>query len=533
MNNENARRLFVSLFFAALVALGLGIYRDYGVSWDEPQQREIGAVTVKYLAEKFAPAAALKLGNRPPLEKFANSDYGPAFEAPLFALEMLLDFSDSRDVVMFRHLATFLVCLLGVYAVYRTASRRFTDWRVGLLAASFLVLTPRLFAESFYNSKDAVFMAAFAAAMCTTVSFVLRPGIRTALLHALATAVAIDLRVVAVILPVASISFLIMRLARKELPMRKTAAAMAAYSFAACVLVVALWPYLWSDPFRNFMLAFERMSRFGWDQKVLYMGRLVPGADVPWHYIPAWISITTPVLYLALFLAGLFAVLRRMAARLAAGRLRLWADEAELQDAVFLALLAAPVAAVILLGSTLYDGWRQMYFIYPAFILLAVRGWVSLWRASSPGNTVKALLLLFTSVSVLHTAVWIWKAHPLQNVYFNLFAGKDIKDRFEMDYWGLANRKALEYILENDRSPVINVRADSVTPLDHSLLILSKRDRQRLRNTPEKAEPYYVLNNYRLFTEPVEKRYGKDYDLFYEIRVDGEVVVSVFKWKGT
>ena len=44
------------VFFAVLLALGVGLYRDYGISWDEPHQRFTGAVTVKHLAERFAPS---------------------------------------------------------------------------------------------------------------------------------------------------------------------------------------------------------------------------------------------------------------------------------------------------------------------------------------------------------------------------------------------------------------------------------------------------------------------------------------------
>lgn len=145
----------------------------------------------------------------------------------------------------------------------------------------------------------------------------------------------------------------------------------------------------------------------------------------------------------------------------------------------------------------------------------------------------KALLLVITAATIFFTAAWMWKAHPLQNVYFNFFAGKDIKDRYEMDYWGLGNRKALEYILENDKSPVVNVRADSATPLKLSIYMLEPDKRVRIRETDEMTAPYYVLNNYRLFKEPLESKYGKEYDLFYELKVGGEAVLSVFKWKGT
>ncbi|GAJ22942.1 unnamed protein product, partial [marine sediment metagenome] len=50
------------------------------------------------------------------------------------------------------------------------------------------------------------------------------------------------------------------------------------------------------------------------------------------------------------------------------------------------------------------------------------------------------------------------KNHPHQNVYFNFFAGKNIKERFELDYWGLSYKQALEYVLENDSSEIINIQ---------------------------------------------------------------------------
>ncbi|MBE7414586.1 MAG: glycosyltransferase family 39 protein [Deltaproteobacteria bacterium] len=532
--NENARRISVGLFFAILLAIGLGGYRDYNVSWDEPLQRDIGAATVKHVSGILGiDLLDGRFASLPPLEEFVDKDYGVAFEAPAVALEVLFKIRGAREAIFFRHILTFLVCLSGVYAVYRLASRRFADWRIGLLAALFLVLTPRLFAESFYNSKDAVFMAVFAIAMYTGISFLLRPGLSTAFLHALATALALDVRIMAVILPAATMSMLALRLINRELPGRKTVMAASVYLLSSGIFLVTIWPNLWSDPFGNFAQAFGNMSKFRWKNDVLYMGSFIPASEVPWHYIPTWISITTPVLYLLLFLIGSAAVLKGMLSNLAARRFRLWTSEAELQDVMFLGLFAAPVAAVIALNSTLYDGWRQLYFIYPAFLLLAVRGWVSLWGFRSPGNMNKALLLVITAATIFFTAAWMWKAHPLQNVYFNFFAGKDIKDRYEMDYWGLGNRKALEYILENDKSPVVNVRADSATPLKLSIYMLEPDKRVRIRETDEMTAPYYVLNNYRLFKEPLESKYGKEYDLFYELKVGGEAVLSVFKWKGT
>jgi hypothetical protein len=512
------------VFFLALTAVGLSVYGDYGIAWDEPAQRTMGAATLKYIDERLAPAGHFEFPN----DYDEYRDHGIAFEAPAVALEVMLGIKDERDVFMFRHLLVFLVSLAGIYAVYRMAERRFSDWRVGLLAALFLVLTPRIFAESFYNSKDIVFMAVFSIAMNTMIGFVLKPSVKTALLHALASAVAIDVRIMGVILPLATVGILIIKLMKKELFAPVACRAVATYLPSALVLVLAMWPWLWSDPIGNFVHAFKSFARYGWEHEVLYMGRFVPSTELPWHYVAVWISITTPLLYLALFVIGAFNTLHRIVSR----GTRLWKGDEELQDAVFLGLFAVPIIALIVLHSVLYDGWRHLYFIYPAFLLLAIKGWISVWQNDFFWPIRKPLLAIATSISIVHTAVWMWKVHPYQNLYFNALAGTDLRSQYELDYWGLANRKALEYILRHDQSEVVYVRADSWTPLWVAFNIIDARDRKRLRYSDDQNLCRYVVTNYRRVKNPDDAKYAKDYEPFYQIQVDGETILSVFRRRG-
>jgi hypothetical protein len=524
-----------SLFFLVLLVIGLCIYRDYGISWDEPTQRQSGQVTLKYVAERLAPS--LLKGSAYYLESLNNyrdRDYGIAFEAPAVAFEKMLGLGDKKKVFMFRHLLTFLVALAGIFAVHKMVERRFSDWRVGLLAALFLILTPRIFAESFYNSKDIVLMAVFAIAMNTMITFVLNPSLRSAVLHGLASAVAIDVRIPAVILPIATAIILIIRLLKRESPISSTYRALAVYLATACILVLVMWPWLWSDPIRNFVDGFRDMANFRWYGEVLYMGRFFRGSDLPWHYIPVWITITTPLLYVALFLVGAFSTLCQIASR----GTSLWRGDEELQDAVFLGLLVVPIATVIFLDSVVHDGWRHLYFIYPAFLFLAVRGWVLLWGkevslwGKDLGTIRKLTLVVVTAISVVHIAAWMWKVHPFQNVYFNTLAGSDLRSRYQLDYWGLADRKALEYILDNDKSEVIYVRADSWTPLSVAFNMIDEQDRRRLRlSDGDRGLARYALTNYQGVKDPDDAKYAKDYDLFYQIQVDNEIILSVFQRK--
>ena len=524
---KNAQRTTVGLFFLVMLLIGASLFRDYGISWDEPTQRITGAVTVKYVASILTGGLADgSLEHIPDLKEYRDRDYGVAFEAPAFALEKLLALKDSREIFMFRHLLNFLVFLGGVYAAYRLACRRFRDWRIGLLAASFLVLTPRFFAESFYNSKDIVFMAAFAIAMNAMIEFSIRPDIKTALLYAFATAFAIDVRIMAVIFPVASVAVCLVKASGKESPGPGGVGLTGSYLVATAVLVVAMWPWLWGNPPGRFLQALANMSRFRWHGEVLYMGEFVRSAELPWHYPLVWISITTPLLYLGLFLIGLVSTARQMIGR----RFRLWSNDEEFQDVVFLGLFLIPVAAVILLRSVLYDGWRQLYFVYPALLLVAIKGWVVAWNPGGAAMFTRIALGAVTFISVSGSAVWMWRAHPVENVYFNALAGHGLRNRYELDYWGVGNRKALEYILAHDRSPRIHVWADSWTPVEYSFLMLNPDDRNRLKKSMDKAYPSYVLTNYRLARKSGDSKYGRGYELFYQLKVDEEVVLSVYKW---
>lgn len=526
IGGRGLKQICVCLFFLAVLAAGLGSHRDYGLSWDEPQQRFTGAVNLKHVLERWAPGAETgNLARLPELSNYVDRDHGVAFELPLLAAEGVLGLRDKQAIYELRHLLTYCFCLLGVGAVYLMGASRFSDWRMGLLGAAFLVLSPRLFAESFYNSKDAVFMAAFAIGMATAIRFVTGPGGWTALVHGVATGFATDVRLMGVLLLAASTAMLAVRMLKREVPLRRTAAVWIVYFLVSMVLTVAMWPWLWADPVGNFAEAFRLMSRFRWIGDTLYMGQAVPGTALPWHYVPVWIAVTTPPLYLVLFSLGVAAI----AARLARSGTGLWRSRQEMQDLFFLGLILVPLATVVALQSVLYGGWRHLYFIYPAFVLVALRGLHLLWRARPVVSFQSQGVAVVVGICLLYTAVWMAKAHPLGNVYFNAAAGGNLRDRFDLDYWGLGNRMALEYILRNDSSASIVVRADSETPLQGSIDMLVPSERNRIREAVSGEPAAYAIDNYYGPRGPIAD--SADFDLFHEIKVDGEVVLSIYRRK--
>lgn len=529
MKIDQLKNIFVSCFFIILLLIGISSFYDYGISWDEPQQRIIGGASVKYIGEKFAPILLTRsVKEYPNLGEFADQDYGVAFEAPAIMMEQLFKLKYSHGVFAFRHLLTFLFFIGGVFAVYKLASRRFNSWQIGLLAATFLVISPRFFAEGFYNSKDIVFMSVFAIAMSTMFWFVAKPNIKTVLCHALATAYAVDVRIMAVILFLGTIFILCVKYIKKEIGLRRFLGVLCIYIPTTIVFVIMFFPYLWAHPIDNLVQIFMNMSKFNrWGGENLYNGDFIIGSKLPWHYSLVWILITTPILYLGLFMIGAVSTIRQLISR----RLNPWSNDCQMQDMVFLVLFTTPILAVIFLDSILYNGWRQLYFVYPALLLLAVKGWVEIWNSRSFTYYARGLLVIITAVLLLLTVRWMIVNHPMQNLFFNSFAGHDLRSKWDMDYWGLGNKKALDFILSNDSSDIIYIKADSLTPIGHSLLMLPEEKRNRIKPVYKLGnyKPLYVLTNYYNTWLVDDLKYITEYDLFYQGKIDKEIYLSVYK----
>ena len=92
--------------------------------------------------------------------------YGAALELPLFLLtERVLGLEDPRHVYLTRHVLTHLLFLIGGFCCYLLAWCLSGDRLIALLVMALFLLSPRLYAHSFFNSKDAVFASAFVMAL--------------------------------------------------------------------------------------------------------------------------------------------------------------------------------------------------------------------------------------------------------------------------------------------------------------------------------------------------------------------------------
>ena len=169
------------------------------MSWDEELQRTHGLVSAKYVDEWVNYTEEVYTWQD--LPTYEHRFYGVWFSLPAVWLEKALGLESFRAQFRMRHLLVFLIFWSSTLLFYRLLKERFRHWGWALLGVAMLVLSPRIFAHSFYNPKDLPFLSLYILGSYSLFRFWLSPNARSALFHGLAGGMLISMRVTGVILP--------------------------------------------------------------------------------------------------------------------------------------------------------------------------------------------------------------------------------------------------------------------------------------------------------------------------------------------
>lgn len=536
-NYKNKKLAFLSGFFLCLLVLGIAIHKDYGISLDEPAQRLVGIANINYVSTTLGITSIVKHPHfstftTQTLMQLEDRHYGVIFELPAALLEVFFKTGDDAGIYHGRHLLTFIYFLFGLVAVYKLAKIRSGNWQTGLLTCAIIIFSPRIFADAFYNSKDIVFLSTYAIASLTMIQFLLNQTLGRALIHGLFTAIAIDTRLIAIIFPVITLFILWIECWRKNSSLEKSVVLSLTYLFTLTTLVIVFWPYMWSNPIDHFIEAFKYISRHPHSAAVLFLGKDVFTHELPWYYLPLWIGISTPILYLGLFFFGFCFTARKLAKE----KFDMFHNNSLLIDVIFFILFLGPILAVAISHTSIYNGWRHLYFVYPFFALISTQGLFNIWQEckyNAPGRALISATIFLNFALIGH---WMISNHPLQNLYFNALAGKNWSQSYESDYWGLANRLALIKILEVSTNPVINIwpgtsskfKSGEPNVFSDQALLEPQFIRDRIKS-PESIEDaeFVIASNNANYPSRYLASHGR-FKKIDSVKVDGNEILSIF-----
>ena len=173
-------RLLPIYLFIFLILLGSFIYKDYGISVDEPQQREIGKTSLNFIAHFFQIPSLKDMDDtyvnaESVFEAQRDRDYGVVFELPAEFLVKIWGLQE-ENVFYFRHYINYILFCISVVCFYQLLKNRYQKYSLALLGAFFLVLSPRIFGDAFYNTKDLAFLSFIVIASYTLFRYLAMPN---------------------------------------------------------------------------------------------------------------------------------------------------------------------------------------------------------------------------------------------------------------------------------------------------------------------------------------------------------------------
>lgn len=506
------QHLVAYITLVVFLIIGINSYKDFGISWDEVVQRKTGEISYNYI-----------VNNDTALFNWCDRDYGVAFELPLIVAEKQLSQSDEKSIYQLRHLLTYLFFLVGALFFYWLLYSVFKNKMLSLVGLLLYLLHPRILADSFYNTKDIPFLSMYSICLYWTNKAFKEQKLLSFFVLSILIGLLINIRLMGILLFAIILIYLLIDMGiniyKKNGQTLKCLKAIFIFVTFSTLTLYLSWPILWTKPIDNFLFAWNSMSQYKWDGNVLLGGQLYKASQLPWFYIPYWFSATTPMFSLFLGLLGSISIIISVLK----SKLSLLFVDGEYRI-VFIALgsFMLPIIAVIVLHSCMYDAWRQVFFIYPSFVILGI---YFLEKSSSLLN--KKIIYGISIILTSTIAVEIYQMFPLSNVYFNnLVSRKDnnIRKNYELDYWGLSYKKCLEYILQNDPSKEISINGNTL-PCATNLRILFSESRLKYS---AREDAQYFITNYRTHPEDYEEYKGKE---FYSIVIDKIEVCTVFKLK--
>jgi hypothetical protein len=434
----------LALVVLVLVNLIAGLFAlpGFGESMDELSQHSYAERTIE------AVKSLVSTGTVPSYffeEEPKQGSHGPAFIMVVTLLRNLfLPEGTAVEKLSFSHFLYFTIFQVGMVSLFFLARRWVSE--VAAFGTALLFSTqPLLLGHAFMNPKDVVFMSLLTASAALGLWIVdrdgksfrstgrpLSDGLRSFFrqflcadvwLAGLVLGFSSAVRIAAPLIGVVVLVYILLSQKWQGLPR------FLAYGLIAFFSMIVFWPYVWPDPLGRLIESSAYSAYYPDVHLTLFKGVLVDSQHIPRSYLPVLLMVQLTETTLLLMLIGVFSILKKFSWNLVT---------------LILIWFALPAAGIVLLRVSLYNNFRQVFFILPPLFLIAGLGLD--WLLTLIRRPVARFLLLF--LILLPGLYANIRLYPYQYVYYNQLVGgvSGAYRVFELDYWSLAFKEAQSYI---------------------------------------------------------------------------------------
>ncbi len=440
----------IYILLAVNILIGLFVFRNYGLSWDEPLFYDYAdALGYAYSPSEWF-SVDFDLSNSYGISGDDHKTRGPAYlflaRGPVYLLGAF-----GLDSASAWHLINFLFFQLGVYFLYRL-STRWVKTEAALASAALFSWQPLLWGHAFINPKDPPFLVFFLGSVCLgfeMVDSVAQASItgsadrnkrnRRILFAAFLLGITTSIRVLGPLAGLLVCIYFLVRIAQTK-NLRVSMApwlTLLAYGLIAILTMFVAWPYLWENPITRFFEVLKLMSDNPTNLSVLFGGEVYRAGELPRRYFPFMLAATLTEPVWILFIPGLIATGWNLLTDHSSQKINKLST-ITLTLSWFLLL----VAYVLIRRPSMYDGLRHFLFILPPVFIFIGFAFEYLFRYTAT-PWLRAGLVFILIVPGLYG---IFKLHPYEYTYYNSFVGgtSGVFRNYETDYWLTCYKESVE-----------------------------------------------------------------------------------------
>lgn len=544
---KNYHEILVSLVFIFFFILGISTFKDYGISVDEKFQRLNGFFWLNYLLQftdivNFKYLVSQKILS---INDFSLSDiekfnfYGILFDLPAAYFEILFNFKSTSDIYNFRHFLNFLYFFVGSVFFYKILINRF-DRYSSLLGTLLFLFSPRIYGESFYNSKDIIFLSFSCIAIFYCFEFISKKKTKDLILFSFFSAACIQTRILGIYLPISFLMFYLFSI------MSNKGEIIFIYKYFSYLILTIFflyisWPYLWENPIQNFTQIFLNLSSVTPQFKIFFKGDYIDVNYMPYLYLPTWIIISSPIINSFLFILGFCILFLRLINRLITfeklknNKSDLWRNLKEKKDLFILINFSAIFFIFILFNITLVNSWRYAFFLN-IFIVYIATFFIFYISRKFKRNKINFIFKIIITSFIIFNFYKIFLYHPFQGLYFSSILSSKYKNSFEIDHSAISGKNALIWILNHSKKgEKINIGVASWSSLHRNLESINEKNKKYLNIVGQNFNDaeYIYTNN----ISEVDKTKDKKYDIplnfteIYKLMIDDLIIYKIYKKK--
>ncbi len=465
----------ILLLLAVNILIGLFVFRDYGLSWDEPLFYDYAdALGYAYSPQEWF-SGHFDLNNSYGSSGDDHKTRGPAYlfltREPVYLLKAF-----GLDKASAWHLINFLFFQLGVYFLYRLATRWMKS-SAALAASALFSWQPLLWGHAFINPKDPPFLVFFLASVCLGFEMVdklseeaksTKQKFSSTIFPAIFLGITTSIRVLGPFAGLLVLAYAIWKFGKKLIGFIPQ---LTFYAVVAIFAMFLTWPFLWEHPVERFAEVSRFMADNPTNLSVLFGGAIYRAGELPRRYMPFMLAttLTEPVWPLFFFglLVGYWNLLKQYRNLSADFRdessvnswrsLRSSLDLTTIRNNIIsltLVLLWFVIlfAYVLLRRPSIYDGIRHFLFILPPILIFTGFAFELLISHIALSWLRAGLILILLSPGI----AGIFQLHPYEYTYYNSFIGgtSHAFRQYETDYWLTCYKEAVENLDQKFDHPI-------------------------------------------------------------------------------